>query len=451
MKQTIKKAGLFQLSIMAVALVMAAACRNGRRPGLSDRELFALQQVDTLQQPKQETDFLDMETYVVPPGIKYVESRAVDPANPPVVFDIASGITSIKTFDLSDYYSQVRYIRIKHPNPAKEGAFLFDARLYMTMEHGSASMSFNSTFDVMNDSIVAGDVFFGFHSYDYEGNFLNTVSAYDFPKVYDASQNKISCSQSDYFNALEKAFGSYNNRFRVDDETVARYVYNRRDTLTEDFLFTFNLHGDTLCRFRNYNPKPEKRGQPISPPAARLYYNAGIFTVQQAMNDTVYRMTAPNRLVPAFVVNYGAHKLDIALADDFSDKFFADIWRETDRYVLFTYSRNYDSPNNRNKKLVTFFYAYYDKQSRQFYHMCEETSLYKQEFLMDNTVPDALPFILTYANIQEKSLQVIYSKKRLGDIIKNNGFASLPSEQQNKLKTLQSDLADNEVLIMLLQ
>jgi len=142
---------------------------------------------------------------------------------------------------------------------------------------------------------------------------------------------------------------------------------------------------------------------------------------------------------------------NISLAEDFSDKFFPDIWKETDKYVLFTYNKDRDFPNNRTNGIVKFFYSYYDKQNRQFYHFCEETTLPKQQFLIENPVTNALPFILSYAAIEENCLRVFFSKKRLEAIIKDKGLASFPPEQQNKLKSMQNELDDSEVLIMILE
>lgn len=436
-----------------VLLFVVAACAKNRRPGLSDIELFAPREyADTTGQADKEQDSSDTATYVVPAGIKYAELRAVDPANPPVVLDVADRNLNIRKFDLSDYYTQVRYIKLKHP--AKEGYFLVDTKYHVTQEQGSSSGTLQSNITFMGkDSIIAGDVFFGYHSYDMEGNFLHTLNTFDFPKNYDASKNEISYNESDFKKAIGGgATKKNNNRFSVDDETMASYVYNRTDTTSNDFLFTFSLKGDTLCRFANYNPKPDKTGQPISGgPQARIYVYEGKITIRQEMNDTVYRLNTPNRLLPAYVLNMGAYKLDISLADDFSNKFFLDKWRETDKYVLFTYNQNYDSHNNREKGLVRFFYSYYDKNSRQFYHFCEGTTTPEQEFLIENSIPDALPFMLSYTIMGEGFLIAYYSKARLEKIITNKDFASLSPELQNKLKTTHNDLAENEVLIMTLR
>ena len=445
----------FQLSIIMVFLLVA--CGNNRRPGLSDKELFAERQIDTPQQASEQMpDFSEMETYIVHQGIKYNESRAIDPANPPVVLDIANRNLSIRKFSLSDYYSNVRYVKIKHPLLITEGSFLFDATCKVRTEGGMLTYrGFNSQFTFSDDSIVAGDIFFGYHSYDSEGNFLHTIKAYDFQKVYNVSINEISCNDSDYRKAMEdNVRNSSSNRFRVNNETMASYVYNWRDTVSNDFLFTFNLRGDTLCRFVNYNPRydPNKKRPPVSwGHPSRIYFYEQTLTVNQAINDTVYRVTGPNRIVPTYVINYGPYKLNIDLADDFSNKIFPDKWVETDKYILFTYNLDRDFPINRTNGIVKFFYSYYDKNSRQFYHFCEGTTIPDQQFLIENSIPDALPFMLSYANIYEKSLAAFYSKNRLKEIIKDKGFASLSSEQQHKLRMMQNELDDSEVLIMILE
>jgi len=81
---------IFLFSMIAVLFLMAS-CRRDKRPGSSDQELITQQEIedtlmekadtlietaDTLQQ-KALMDF-GTETYVIPPGIKYTESREVD-------------------------------------------------------------------------------------------------------------------------------------------------------------------------------------------------------------------------------------------------------------------------------------------------------------------------------------------------------------------------------------
>jgi len=439
--------------IFLLIFLIITACGKSKRPGLSDSELFAQKETaDTVRQTSKDSI---TEDYVVPPGIKYAESRAIDLANPPVVLDIANRKLNIRKFNLSDYYTKVRYIKIKHPMPPAEGNFLFDVDYYVTMKQGAMSGSgLSSRFSFKKDSIIAGDVFFGYYSYDNEGNFLHTIKTYDFPKTYDASQNKISYNQDDYIRAVsEGSTRKNNNRIKVDDKTMASYVYNPFDTLKR-FLFTFDIKGDTLCRFQNYNFVPEmKKNAYVAPPSPNIYYYNGQLTVNQSLNDTVYRVVSPNRLIPAYVLNYGPYRLDVQTAfyGDQSQKLRLNTWREDKQYILFTYTQNYDCLNNRRNGSVKFFYAYYDKKSRQLYHFSEGTTIPKEEFFIENSVPDALPFILSYSEISDNQLRVYYSKKRLEEIIKNKGFASLSPEQQSKIKTMQNDLGESEVLIMILE
>ena len=460
-----------------------AACGNNRRPGLSDKDLFALRAVDTLQTSKQIPDFSDMDNYVVPPGIKYTESSAVDPANPPIVIDIANRNLNIRKFNLSDYYAKVRYIKLRHPLPATEGNFLFDARWNNRSVHGGMTLyrGHNSQFKLTDEYIIAGDIFFGFHCYNKEGTFLYTIEANDFPKRYNVSENTVSTNQSDmtgftselsiinnccyykknnmlFIYDLSRKERIFSKPFKmngtfIDANTLVSDVYSPTDT-ARNFLYVFDIKGDTLCRFPSYNPIAERKGRYfLTPPAGAGYFYNDRFTIRQSMNDTVYRVVLPNRLVPVYVLNFGLYRLDMrtVLTDGQPDKLRPDKWIEADRYILFVYKQGYDSHNNRRDGLVKFFYSYFDKTNRQLYHITAGTTVSENEFLIENPIPDALPFLMSQVDINKNNLFVCYSKNRLGEIIKNKGFSSLPPEQQNRLISFQKELDDSEALIMILE
>ena len=377
--------------------------------------------------------------------------------------------------------------------PVAEGNFLFEVSSMIYFDGNERGLFFNlggsnSRFLFTDDYIIAGDVCFGIHCYDKEGTFLYTIESNEFPKVYDASKNSISFSAGDIKGFYGRITAHGNNclysvrednksmlclydltrekrimtrpfegrALSVDNTSMANYVYELTDTVTGNFLFTSDLKGDTLCRFPNYNPLPEIKKNASSynsPPSPDIYYYGGRLTLRQSMNDTVYRIAAPNRLIPAYVLNFGLYRIDVQtyLYGNQSGKLLAYTWKESDRYVLFIYTQDRDTPNNRKDGSVKFFYSYYDKKSRQFYHFSEGSTIAPEQFFMENPVPDALPFILSHADIQDNQLWVCYSKKRLEEISKNKGFASLSPEQQNKLKTLQNELDDSEVLIMILE
>ena len=475
--------------LIILILFAVAACGRNRRIGLSDKALFDQPSDIAQQQSEPELDFSNMETYIVPQGIKYKESRAADPANPPVVIDLANRNLSIKKFDLNDYYSNVRYIKIKHPKSSAEGRFLLQAANYgVSYDENSRGFNFSSApsmFEFTDDYIVAGDAFWGIHCYDKQGPFLYTIEANDFSKNYNVSRNTISFSERDfkgYYGGLFTTIGNsclYNIRedninklclydlarkkrimtkpfnesvYLLEGQSMARYVYHPAREM-EDFLFTFDLKGDTLCRFPSYHPVPEIRERSLSPPSASIYYHNNQLTVRQSLNDTVYRVISPNRLVPAYVLNFGKYKVDIktALTDEQSEKLYPSTWRETDRYILFVYTQNRYTPNNIRDGKVKYFYSYYDKNSWQLHHFSEGSATLEGMFLIANSIPGALPFILSHADMAGNQLRACYNKRRLEDIINNAAFTSLPQGQQNKLKTMQNELEDDEILIMILE
>ena len=485
---------------ITVFLSIALSCGKNRKPVLSDKELFA--QKETTDTVRQMTSVSDTGTYVVPvvpPGIKYQESRSIDPEYPPVNFNIANRKLNIKKFNLADYYTKVRFVKLKHPMQASEGNFLFDTNCQIDFEKGGGIRGpwLNSFFKLTDDYIIAGDIAFGIHCYNKEGKFLYTIESNDFPKAYNASQNSISFNETDLkgFNGINSGISAVGNnclyRLREDNKnmlclydlnekkrlmirpvetsdlffssvplllennSMANYVYNLVDTIPGNFLFTFDLKGDTLCQFRNYNPIPKmsKQGNYSSPPSPNIYYYRNQLTVRQSMNDTVYRVLPPNRLLPAYVLNFGSYRIDMqTFLYGKQDKYLLPYtWKEANKYILFIYTQNRDTPNNRKDGSVKFFYSYYDKKSLQLYHFSEGTTKPENEFLMENSIPDALPFILSDAKISDNQLMVVYSKTRLEKVIKNKGFASLSPEQQKKLKTVQSELGESAVLIMILE
>jgi len=221
-----KTINLFCLMIF----LFVAACGKNKRPGLSDKELFA--QKATTETLQQELVDFDAESYVVPPGIKYTESRAVDPANPPVVLDIANRKLNIRKFDLSDYYTKVRYIKLKHPMPPKEGNFIFGLGgriISMSGEcHINIASAFYSQFEFADDYIIAGDACFGLHCYDKEGKFLYTIESNEYPKTYDASERYISLDLADHKGFYGKVTAKGNNCFYslIEDNKSLLCIYD---------------------------------------------------------------------------------------------------------------------------------------------------------------------------------------------------------------------------------
>ena len=462
-------------------LIIITACGNSS----------SQQKTDALQETEDKKPDSDLEAYVVPPGIKFAESRVVDSTNPPIMIDIANRKLNIKKFDISDYYTKIRYVKLKHPKPPTEGNYLLDATLKIRPESGGMTTysGFNSLFKITDDYIISGDVYYGIHCYNKIGIFLYTIEANDFPKTYNVSENIVSVKMIDIKGFSGELFLNKNLcMYKILDDnkksmiciydlslkerisvmpfelsltfidansisTIADYLYHPSDT-TRRFLYTFDIKGDTLCRFLSYNPISEKKaGNLYSYPSADIYYYKDQLTIRQSLNDTVFRVVSPNRILPAYVLNFGTYKVDVHTiqTEEQPEKMRTYSWKETDQFILFTYTQGRNAPINRRNGFVKFFYSYFDKKDRQLYHLNEGTTALENEILIENSIPDALPFLLSQVIIDNNQLYVCYSKKRLEEIIKSKGFSTLTSEKQNKLKTVQKELNENEVLIMFLE
>ena len=181
--------------LFCLALLSLFSCRN-RNPNLSDKQLLALIN-DTTQRVVFDADDASSA------GVKFTEIRSVDPANPPVLLNIANRNLNIKKFNLSDYYTKVRYVKLKHPKLTKESNFLLDVRrsnVSLMDEKVWRRRDFimgRSVFKFTDDYIIAGDACFGLHCYDKEGKFLYTIESNDFPKTYDATQSSITFAAPD--------------------------------------------------------------------------------------------------------------------------------------------------------------------------------------------------------------------------------------------------------------
>jgi hypothetical protein len=215
----------------------------------------------------------------------------------------------------------------------------------------------------------------------------------------------------------------------------------------------FDIRGDTLCRFANYNPKPESIPQKAlnNPDRQYLYYCDGTLTIRQAYNDTVYRMKSPSELQPAYVLNFGAQKLDIptAINGNLAGKLILYDWIETKDFVFSIHTENYDCPANRKSGAVKFFYFCYDKKSKQLYRISEKG--YPEDYWISNSLENSIPFVAENIQSESTSLCMAYTRWQLEKIMKHKNFTSLPATQQEKTKELYDDLADGELWVMILE
>jgi hypothetical protein len=429
---------------------------------------------------------LTLDTIIPNPGIKYKESRKINPSQPPVVLDFTN-ISETKDLDVADYFSTVKYVKLKYPFPDK-GGFLCNTRIHTYYSGGSTSMSgIYTKVWLTSENIVAGDRYMGYHCYDLSGNYQYTIASLDKFPDYDKKKNEIQI-QYDPETEVISSFSilddnclvlksnrhkaqlffhhipSRNNYLKrpvyiraggfslLSPESFVDYVYSPRDTTRSLFLYVFDSKGDTLCRFMSYNPKPALKNSANTNPdyATRYYYN-GVFTIRQAYNDTIYRLKSASELQPAYILNFGKQKLDIqtALYGDKAGKLIPNTWLEANDFIIFVYTENYDCPNTREKGSVKFLYSYYDKKERKLYQIPAKG--FFDDYWMKNSLENGIPFTTERVQTHNARVYASFSKRQLEDMIKDRQYSSIPTAQQEQIRTLAGDMTEDELLIMILE
>ena len=429
---------------------------------------------------------LVMDTVIPNPGIKFNEVRKINSSNPPVKLNLAVKPEE-KELNLADYYSTVRYVKLKHPFADQDRAFLGNANITISYEQGgmSSSRGMNSSVFLTSNNIIAGDNYFGYHCYDQEGNFIYTIAAMNELPEYNKRKNEVSFEQNsgmkmiysfsifddncliysaqgrkpnlDFHNiTAKKTYLSrpyYGGRpLQINQETFISFQYNVRATSPMPFMYSFEIKGDTLCRFMNYNSLPEpKNSANTNPDAGNFYYYNNILSIRQAYNDTIYRFTSPSELTAAYIFDLGSQKLDLntALFGDKTGKIIPTKWIETDKFAFIAHTENNDVPNNRNNNSVKFFYSYYDKNDGKMYRI--PSDVIPEDFIIPNDIKEGMPLSTYQAQVVGGKLYAGYTKAQLESITNNKSFPSLSSGQQEKVKSWLNELAEGEMLLMILE
>lgn len=156
-----------------------------------------------------------------------------------------------------------------------------------------------------------------------------------------------------------------------DNYIVYQYFpFSMNNSNKAPFMHSFDIKGDTLCRFVDANPRPERRNQRyFSPDAFRTYIYNDELTFREHYSDTIFRMTSPSELKPAYVMNFGKYKLhiDSAFYGDKKGRHLPNKFLEAQDFVFIANTEDMDIPYTRNNGLVKYFYYFCDKIKKKLY------------------------------------------------------------------------------------
>ena len=458
---------------------------------------------------------VSLDSIIPNPGVRHKEERIINSSAPPVKLNLVEKMEE-KEIKLSDYYSKVKYIKLKHPFAEQGKSFLGNTLSNIRFEEGGNRLGagINSLVYITPENIIAGDPYFGYHCYDLEGNFIYTIAVMEQFPEYHKERNEIMAtvrkSSTMFINKFSvfgdncliytakgdnlrldlhsiKAQKTYfsrpcdiGNSMLIDPEVFINYHYNVLATEIEPFMNTYEIQGDTLCRFYNYNSLAKPINSSYNnPEKGTFYYYNDILTFRQSFNDTIFRIIPPNQLTAAYILDFGINKIaDVhtALTGDKSGKLMPLDWFETEKFIIIIHTEGFDSQNNRRNKSVRFFYSYYDKLNKKLYRIPNNNA--PESFFISNDIIDGIPFLFNNVSINNNTIGTFfkigeqyqpisfmlnqslitgsklytgYTKTLLEKIIKLNNFSSLPDIQQKKTQAMYEEMEDGELLVMIIE
>jgi hypothetical protein len=256
------------------------------------------------------------------------------------------------------------------------------------------------------------------------------------------------------FSGNPEAFYYDAGVFILDSET-----YTEPSDRGANMLTVFNKQGDTLSKFTrreklvNYT-KSLQRGTDIG----TQYEENGSLYMRPAFNDTVFRISSPNRMTPVYVLNLGSYKVtkQQGVDPDFklTGKIIPGDWAETKNYIFMTFTKDdYDCPNTRKNKTVKIFHALYTKQTGKLTLIKGDPYNYSPEILennIDGGVPVWPAFYMTGRNGE---IMISLKGKDLKDRIKSEEFrASFAAESKKKeFEKLAEYVTETEDILMIIR
>ena len=381
------KAVNLQISIILISL-FALACGKSRRPGLSDKKLFV--QEETTDTLLQEFINFDAGMSVVPSGIKYTESRAVDPANPPVVLDIEKALhQGAEDIPLSSIGKSVRYIKTTLPKNMSVLDFVIrDDTLFVScrdqdtnrqciVPYTSDGIFMNSIWDVTPNGITKkyhpdfeeevmpsissqesrernqpppppglppwskGDKIIFNINFDHTGKYIH----YTISRWLDTEHPEYRKHIVSSLNGMQMAVSS--ERFNEPPHSAFYlpsdgwiHVYRTLDNWFKKSpwcLITFSSHGDTLCRFANYNPvTPVNVSAGMTTEKIIAYFYNDRLNFRTDYADTIFRVVAFDRILPVYAIHTGKYKLFAieGLKGQIDNKVYIENIRETQSFLF---------------------------------------------------------------------------------------------------------------------
>jgi hypothetical protein len=429
------------------------------------------------------------------------EIRSVDQSRPPVRINILDTLRNTRRIKLSDVGSSIRYVKLQTP---PDTSLLYDHFYYRPdldskIRSDGQQIIFQGLFGLsrfnMNGEYQetiwknkTGIRFFG-KSYvawgrkDFfgvpfnipvslsEGNlyfaFWDGSSGTDQVMKYKSGNNKALTSQPQteipgpgIIPGETLLVTNHNNldRFEwiygISDDTWAG-LNNKWVAGTSGVLMvTYNDKGDTLCKFKDYEPIVNYSfGDWRIAVELKSYYYNGLLTLKQEYNDTIFRLLPPDRLLPVYIMDFGKYKVNcmdgLNPKFDLSGKLMLNSLLETNNFLFIRYTKNHDGPANRRKNAVKFYNALFDKRTGKILHQPEITTL---PYGLENDLDGGMPFWPEFITPQGEMMKLV-SGSVIKDYVYSGSFkkADISDKDRQKQIIMASGLKSTDMIVIIVK
>lgn len=141
-----------------------------------------------------------------------------------------------------------------------------------------------------------------------------------------------------------------------------------------DRLLSFNLQGDTLCRFRlGVDTYPEMKGTYRNADPDISYSYDSRFRFRPAYCDTVYEVVDECTLRPVWVMDFGEYRVSakegLPISVNLAGKYLVYDLRESPERLFVQITENYSCRNNEETGVVHYYWLVYEKNSGAFFSL----------------------------------------------------------------------------------
>ena len=453
-----------KIFFFSLALLSLFSCKNRNTPNLPESQLQELMNKIATSPAFVMPD----SSYVPPSGARHTEIRTIDPAAPPEIIDIVGNLNNKKAFKLSDFASEIKYIFFQPPPDlivdvalprgggsqiasddehifiiTQEGLFCYSSEgqyLYTVVaiqtEDGSG-IYFSTNIDLWGGNLI-------FRTYDISSGFR--LNVFDI-KDLDAQMRFI--TQPD---ELKNFNPQPTYQRRIDNRNI-RFVpfllMDDQNLFIGNTLIGVTVYGDTLCKFSDHGA-PTVRGRQGF--LSNTYRINGQVMFLKGHNDTVFRVIPPNRLAPAYVLQWGKYKPDVnkyAYGGDYDGKLIFGGWVETPHFIFINYTEGSGSLDLRREGKAKDCWAIYNKTAKTLTHHLTDKSALVENFtihpMFENDIDAVgMPFYPTGVNHRDE-MYMTFTKERVKNLIASGLF------QNDKLQAIYDDMPEGGFCLMIVK